>query len=77
MFSNWLPSRFQCIRLASQKDAPSPGQDLEDMQSLFYLMEEGGAQYRARQFGLALKKYDAIRKVHLKSFHDYPCTLIA
>lgn len=33
------------------------------MQSLLYLMEEGDAQYRARHYGLALKKYDAIRKV--------------
>lgn len=61
------------LGLNSKKDAPSPGQDLEDMQSLHYLMEEGDAQYRARQFGLALKKYDAIRKVRLMSLHA--CTI--
>ena len=57
------------LGLTSQKDVPSPGQDLEDMQSLLYLMEEGDAQYRARQFGLALKKYDAIRKVRFMPLH--------
>ncbi|KAF7300714.1 hypothetical protein HMN09_00957200 [Mycena chlorophos] len=49
--------------LFTKKDAPSPGQDLEDMQSLFYLTEEADAHYRNGNLGLALKRYMAVSKV--------------
>jgi N-alpha-acetyltransferase 15/16, NatA auxiliary subunit len=49
--------------LCFQKDAASAGADLEDMQSLLYLIEEGDAHNRNRHFGLALKKYVAVQKV--------------
>ncbi|KAF5383319.1 hypothetical protein D9615_004982 [Tricholomella constricta] len=41
-------------------DATSPGADLEDMQSLLYLIEEADAHYRNAKLNLALKKYLAI-----------------
>lgn len=46
-----------------QKDASSPGADLEDMQSLLYLTEEADAQLRKGNLGLALKRYTAVQKV--------------
>lgn len=49
--------------MAYQKDASSPGADLEDMQSLLYLTEEADSQNRSGRLGLALKKYLAIQKV--------------
>ncbi|KAI0371305.1 NMDA receptor-regulated protein 1a [Pilatotrama ljubarskyi] len=49
--------------LFTKKDAPSPAQDLEDMQSLLYLTEEADAQLRNGNFAMALKKYAAIQKV--------------
>ena len=49
---------FQC-----QKDAVSPGADLEEMQSLLYLIEEGSAHRRQGKLHYALKKYHAVRKV--------------
>ncbi|KAF7289948.1 hypothetical protein MIND_01370000 [Mycena indigotica] len=49
--------------LFTKKDAPSPGQDLEDMQSLFYLTEEADAHNRNGHLGPALKKYIAVSKV--------------
>ncbi|KAJ7057790.1 NMDA receptor-regulated protein 1-domain-containing protein [Mycena amicta] len=49
--------------LFTKKDAPSPGQDLEDMQSLFYLTEEGDAHNRNGNFGPALKKYMAVNRI--------------
>ncbi|KAI0659393.1 NMDA receptor-regulated protein 1a [Cubamyces menziesii] len=49
--------------LFTKKDAPSPAQDLEDMQSLLYLTEEADAQLRIGNYAMALKKYVAIQKV--------------
>ncbi|OBZ77517.1 N-alpha-acetyltransferase 16, NatA auxiliary subunit [Grifola frondosa] len=49
--------------LFTKKDAPSPGADLEDMQSLLYLKEEADAQLRTGNIGLALKRYMAVQKV--------------
>ena len=46
-----------------QKDAESPGADLEDMQSMLYLTEAGDGYNRLGKLGLALKKYIAIQKV--------------
>lgn len=43
----------------------SPGTDLEDMQSTWYLLEQGDAYNRNRQLALALKKYVAVQKVRL------------
>lgn len=41
----------------------SPGADLEEMQSLLYLVEEGNAHRRQGKLHHALKKYHAVRKV--------------
>lgn len=41
----------------------SPGADLEDMQSLLYLLEEADAHHRNGKINLALKKYHAVQKV--------------
>ncbi|TFK86666.1 N-terminal acetyltransferase A, auxiliary subunit [Polyporus arcularius HHB13444] len=49
--------------LFTKKDAPSPSQDLEDMQSLIYLTEEADAHLRNGDLAMALKKYDAIHKI--------------
>ncbi|KAJ7637139.1 NMDA receptor-regulated protein 1-domain-containing protein [Roridomyces roridus] len=49
--------------LFTKKDAPSPGADLEEMQSLLYLVEAADAYNRNGNLGLALKKYMAIKKV--------------
>ncbi|KAJ7135988.1 NMDA receptor-regulated protein 1-domain-containing protein [Mycena epipterygia] len=51
------------LGLFTKKDAASPGADLEDMQSLFYLVEEADAHNRNGNFGPALKKYMAVNKV--------------
>ncbi|KAJ6449420.1 NMDA receptor-regulated protein 1-domain-containing protein [Mycena vitilis] len=51
------------LGLFTKKDAASPGADLEDMQSLFYLVEEADAHNRNGNFGPALKKYMAVSKV--------------
>ncbi|TFY68467.1 hypothetical protein EVG20_g3546 [Dentipellis fragilis] len=61
----------------TKKDAASPGADLEDMQSLLYLTEEGNAHRRNGKLNLALKKYHAIQKVFAEieddqfDFHGY------
>jgi hypothetical protein len=46
-----------------QKTATSPGADLEDMQSLFYLVEEGDAYAKAGKLNLALKRFHTLVKV--------------
>ncbi|KAL5521607.1 hypothetical protein ACEPAF_2355 [Sanghuangporus sanghuang] len=55
------------LGLFTKKDAPSPGADLEEMQSLLYLTEEADCQKRLGKLGPALKKYLAIQRV----FDDY------
>ncbi|KAI0047730.1 N-terminal acetyltransferase A, auxiliary subunit [Auriscalpium vulgare] len=55
--------------LFTRKDAPSPGADLEDMQSLMYLVEEANAHRRKGKLHQALKKYHAILKV-FQDFED-------
>ncbi|KAI0064906.1 N-terminal acetyltransferase A auxiliary subunit [Artomyces pyxidatus] len=57
------------LGLFTKKDAPSPGADLEDMQSLLYLMEEGNAYRRKGRLHQALKKYHVVRKV-FEEFED-------
>ncbi|TFK49358.1 N-terminal acetyltransferase A, auxiliary subunit [Heliocybe sulcata] len=57
----------QVLGLFTKKDAASPGSDLEDMQSLLYLIEEGNAHNRSGNLGMALKRYTAIQQV----FNDY------
>lgn len=47
-----------------QRDAPSPGADLEEMQSLLYLVEEGRAYHSVGKLSLALKRYKAVEKVN-------------
>ncbi|EJD05554.1 NMDA receptor-regulated protein 1a [Fomitiporia mediterranea MF3/22] len=58
------------LGLFTKKDAPSPGADLEEMQSLLYLTEEADAQNRLGRLGPALKKYLTIRKVFDDFDHD-------
>ncbi|KAI0037136.1 NMDA receptor-regulated protein 1-domain-containing protein [Vararia minispora EC-137] len=57
------------LGLFTKKDAPSPGQDLEDMQSLLYLLESGAAEQRLGRLNLALKRYHAIERV-FSDFED-------
>ncbi|KIM42317.1 hypothetical protein M413DRAFT_444742 [Hebeloma cylindrosporum] len=47
----------------TKKDAPSPAQDLEDMQSILFLLEEADAYRQIGKTNLALKKYMAVKKV--------------
>ncbi|KAH9477761.1 N-terminal acetyltransferase A complex auxiliary subunit NAA15 [Psilocybe cubensis] len=49
--------------LFTKKDAPSPAADLEDMQSLLFLLNEADAYRRNGKLNLALKKYIAVKKV--------------
>ncbi|GHJ85614.1 hypothetical protein NliqN6_2016 [Naganishia liquefaciens] len=46
--------------LFTKKDAPSPGQDLTDMQCTWFLQEEGDAALRAGKLPLAVKRYERI-----------------
>jgi hypothetical protein len=43
-----------------QKDAPTPGADLKDMQCSWYLIEEGDAYRRAGNLPLAVKRYEQV-----------------
>lgn len=54
-----------------QKDAVSPGADLEEMQSLLYLTEEADAHRRQGKLHHALKKYHAVRKVIIYDYCDH------
>ncbi|KAI0766255.1 NMDA receptor-regulated protein 1-domain-containing protein [Irpex lacteus] len=53
----------EVLGLFTKKDAPSPAADLEDMQSLLFLIEDADAYRRNGNLGLALKKYHAVQKV--------------
>ncbi|KIO28822.1 hypothetical protein M407DRAFT_229424 [Tulasnella calospora MUT 4182] len=55
------------LGLFTKKDAPSPGADLEEMQSLLYLLEEGRAYRSVGKLSLALKRYRAVEK----TFSDF------
>ncbi|KAG5641987.1 hypothetical protein DXG03_003816 [Asterophora parasitica] len=65
------------LGLFTKKDAASPGADLEDMQSLLYLIEEGDAHYCNGKLSHALKKYLAVQKIFNETqddqydFHGY------
>ncbi|KAJ4468810.1 NMDA receptor-regulated protein 1-domain-containing protein [Lentinula aciculospora] len=67
MRAGFIDEASALLGLFTKKDAPSPGADLEEMQSLFYLLEEGDAHRRAGRLNLALKKYAAVQRV----FDDY------
>lgn len=60
-----------------QKDAPSPAADLEDMQSVLFLVEDADCHRRHGNLGMALKRYHAIQKVFSEieddqyDFHGY------
>ncbi|TBU45151.1 N-terminal acetyltransferase A, auxiliary subunit [Dichomitus squalens] len=58
-----IDEAVEVFGLFTKKDAPSPSQDLEDMQSLIYLTEEADAQLRNGNLAMALKKYDAIHRI--------------
>ncbi|KAF8605746.1 N-terminal acetyltransferase A, auxiliary subunit [Ceratobasidium sp. AG-I] len=51
------------LALFTRKDAVSPMIDLQEMQSLVYLMQEGDALLRAGKFPMALKRFNAIAQV--------------
>ncbi|KAF8308202.1 NMDA receptor-regulated protein 1a [Clavulina sp. PMI_390] len=62
------------LGLFTRKKAVSPGADLEDMQSLLYLLEEGGAHLRAGKLHLALKRYHTVVKLfddHEEDQYDF------
>jgi N-alpha-acetyltransferase 15/16, NatA auxiliary subunit len=46
-----------------QKEASSAAADLEDMQSLLFLIEDGDAYNKIGKIGMALKRYMAVQKV--------------
>jgi tetratricopeptide (TPR) repeat protein len=48
--------------LFTKKDAPSPGRDLEDMQSFKFLLEDGEAHLRNGKLAMALKRFRTIDK---------------
>jgi len=53
-----------------QKDASTPASDLEDMQSLLFLTEDGDSHNRSDRLAMALKRYVAIQKVRdVRSHH--------
>jgi len=52
----------------TKKDSLTPGNDLEDMQSLQYLLEDGEARLRAGKLTMALKRFRAIDRVSLRGF---------
>ncbi|KAI0698059.1 N-terminal acetyltransferase A, auxiliary subunit [Cerioporus squamosus] len=58
-----LEEAVEVFGLFTKKDAPSPSQDLEDMQSLVYLTEEADAHLRNGNLAMALKKYDCYPQV--------------
>ncbi|KAF8180397.1 NMDA receptor-regulated protein 1-domain-containing protein [Pholiota molesta] len=51
------------LGLFTKKDAPSPAADLEDMQSLLFLLESAAAYRRTGRPNMALKRYMAVKKV--------------
>ncbi|KZT00643.1 NMDA receptor-regulated protein 1a [Laetiporus sulphureus 93-53] len=63
MRAGFIDEASDILGLFTKKDAPSPGADLEDMQSLLYLTEEGDAHLRKGNLGMALKRYTAVQKV--------------
>ncbi|KAL0069684.1 hypothetical protein AAF712_003342 [Marasmius tenuissimus] len=65
------------LGLFTKKDAVSPGTDLEDMQSLLYLMEMADSHLAGGRLHMALKKYVAVQKLFNEleddqyDFHGY------
>ncbi|KAL0572589.1 hypothetical protein V5O48_009367 [Marasmius crinis-equi] len=55
--------------LFTKKDAASPGNDLEDMQSLLYILEQADSQLGSGKLHQALKKYVAVQKM-FNEFED-------
>ncbi|KZV76643.1 N-terminal acetyltransferase A, auxiliary subunit [Peniophora sp. CONT] len=51
------------LGLFTKKDAPSPGKDLEDMQSTLYLLEAGLAESQNGVLHRALKRFHAVAKI--------------
>ncbi|KAL8280686.1 hypothetical protein RQP46_007009 [Phenoliferia psychrophenolica] len=65
------------VGLFTKKDAPSPLQDLIDMQCLWFLQEEGQSFERQAKYALALKRYHQIFNIFTDieedqyDFHSY------
>lgn len=55
IFREWLTT--------PQKDASNPASDLEDMQSLMFLTEDGDSHNRSGRLAMALKRYVGVQKV--------------
>ncbi|KAF9652586.1 N-terminal acetyltransferase A, auxiliary subunit [Thelephora ganbajun] len=55
--------------LFTKKDAPTPASDLEDMQSLMFLTEDGDSHNRSGRLAMALKRYVAVQKT-FNEFED-------
>ncbi|KAF9527491.1 NMDA receptor-regulated protein 1-domain-containing protein [Crepidotus variabilis] len=51
----------------TKKDAPSPASDLQDMQSLLFMLEEADAHRRDGKLNMALKRYMAVKS----TFDDF------
>ncbi|PPQ74842.1 hypothetical protein CVT26_005222 [Gymnopilus dilepis] len=51
------------LGLFTKKDALSPAADLEDMQSLLFLLESGDSYSRLNKPNMALKRYMSVKKV--------------
>ncbi|KAF9482671.1 N-terminal acetyltransferase A, auxiliary subunit [Pholiota conissans] len=51
------------LGLFTKKDAPSPAADLEDMQSMLFLLESAAAYSSIGRPNMALKRYLAVKKV--------------
>ncbi|KAK4702781.1 N-alpha-acetyltransferase 15/16, NatA auxiliary subunit, partial [Phenoliferia sp. Uapishka_3] len=72
-----VPEAEGIVGLFTKKDAPSPLQDLVDMQCLWFLEEEGLSYTRQSQFALALKRYHTIFNIFTEveedqyDFHSY------
>ncbi|KAI0747030.1 NMDA receptor-regulated protein 1a [Daedaleopsis nitida] len=63
MRAGLIEEAVEVFGLFTKKDAVSPSQDLEDMQSLVYLTEEADAHLRGGNLAMSLKKYDVIHEV--------------
>lgn len=65
---SWGGQLLMCAITIEQKDAPSPLEDLVDMQCLWILQEEAESFSRQGNHGVALKRWHQIFKVRARAF---------